>query len=81
VSKGDGLREILTAVTSLSSFILARIVAHRSAVPRPFSVVFQVSEMINLPPAPAHRLREWGQSLHDFLSAGSYAAPRRARGR
>ena len=81
VSKGDGLREILTAVTSLSSFIVARIVAHRSVVPRPFSVVFQVSEMIDLPPAPAHRLREWGQSLHDFLSAGSYMAPRGSRGR
>lgn len=81
VTKGEGLREILTAVTSLSSFIQARIVAHRSVIPRPFSVVFQLSDMIDLPPAPTHRLREWGQSLHDFLSAGSYAAPLRGRGR
>lgn len=79
VSKGDGLRQILTAVTSLSSFILARIIAHKSVVPRPFSVVFEANAIADPPPAPAHRLREWGASLHELLSAGSYASPRRGR--
>ena len=82
VSKGAGLRQILTAVSSLSSFVVARIVAHKSVVPRPFCVVFQASEAFAEPEVSAsQRFREWGTSIDELLSAGSYSSGRRGRGR
>ena len=78
-SKAEGLRQILTAVSAPSSFIVARIVAHKSVVPRPFSVVFQASEMVDTGVSASHVFRDWGASLGELLSAGSYASPRRRR--
>jgi len=64
LSKGDALRQILTAVSALSSFIVVRIVAHRRDVQRPFSVVFQASEDMADVPVPAwDRVRDWGASI------------------
>jgi hypothetical protein len=79
LSKAEGLRQILTAVSAPSSFIVARIVAHKSVVPRPFSVVFQASEMVGTGVSASHVFRDWGQSLGELLSAGSYASSRRRR--
>lgn len=78
-SKAEGLRQILTAVSAPSSFILARIVAHKSVVPRPFSVVFQASEIVDTSVSPSQVVRDWGASLGELLSAGSYASSRRRR--
>jgi len=79
LSKADGLRQILTAVNAQSSFIVARIVAHKNVVPRPFSVVFQASEMVDTGVTASHVFRDWGQSLGELLSAGAYTSPRRRR--
>jgi hypothetical protein len=79
LSKAEGLRQILTAVSAPSSFIVARIVAHKSVVPRPFSVVFQASEVVDTSLSASQVFRDWGQSLGELFSAGSYASPRRRR--
>jgi hypothetical protein len=82
VSKGAGLRQILTAVSALSSFILARIVSHKNTVPRPFCVVFEATDVNEAQGiSPAQRFREWGTSIHELLSAGSYSSGRRGRAR
>lgn len=79
LSKADGLRQILTAVDAQSSFIVARIVAHKSVVPRPFSVVFQASEIVDTSVSASRVFRDWGASLGELLSAGAYTSPRRRR--
>jgi hypothetical protein len=79
VSKGDGLRQILAAVSAPSSFIVARIVAHRSVVPRPFCVVFQASDIVDTSTSASQLFRDLGASIHELLSAGSYAPSRRGR--
>jgi hypothetical protein len=79
VTKGAGLREILAAVSSQSSFIVARIVAHKSVVPRPFCVVFQAAESFEVEVPPSQRLREWGASLGELIGAGPFTPGRRRR--
>lgn len=85
VTKGAGLRQILAAVSDVSSFLVVRIVAHRRVVPRPFAVVFQADEAVDTPVSATRRFREWGASLNaslgELLSAGSYSSGRRGRGR
>jgi hypothetical protein len=76
-SKADGLRQILAAVNGPSSFIVARIVAHRSVVPRPFCVVFQASDVVDTGTSASQLFRDLGTSIHDLLSAGSYSSSRR----
>jgi hypothetical protein len=81
VSKGTGLRQILTAVGTLSSFIVARIVAHKNVVPRPFAVVFQAREALPESGVSAsQRIREWGESIGELLGTGYYSTGRRGRG-
>ena len=79
VTKGAGLREILAAVSSQSSFIVARIVAHKSVVPRPFCVVFQAAESYEVEAPRGERLREWGASLGELIGAGPFTPGRRRR--
>ncbi len=80
VTKGAGLRQILTAVSSVSSFIVARIVAHKSVVPRPFCVAFQATEVPADPHvSPAERVREWGASIGELLGASPYPGRRRGQ--
>jgi hypothetical protein len=80
VGKGTGLRQILTAVTSQSSFIVARIVARKSVIPRPFCVAFQAAEAFAEPGVSAsQRVREWGASIGQLLGADHYSPSRRGR--
>ena len=80
VSKGTGLRQILTAVNALSSFIIVRIVAHKNVVTRPFCVVFQATEAFDEAGVSAsQRIREWGASIGELLGADYYSG-RRGRG-
>lgn len=77
VTKGAGLRQILTAVSSVSSFVVARIVAHKSVVPRPFCVAFQATEPVADPAvSPSQRVREWGASIGELLGASPYSGRR-----
>ena len=63
-SKDDAIRQILEAMSALSSFIVVRTVADQQAVPRPFSVVFQLTQETEETPAPPlERLRDWGASI------------------
>jgi hypothetical protein len=79
VTKGAGLRQILTAVSAVSSFIVARIVAHKSVVPRPFCVAFQATEVLAGPHvSPTERVREWGASIGELLGASAYSGRRRS---
>lgn len=80
VSKGTGLRQILSTVDALSSFIRVRIVAHRRVVPRPFCVVFEAADAVVVEESASRRLREWGAAIGELLSGGSSAAGRRGRG-
>jgi hypothetical protein len=80
VSKGEGLRQILAAVSSQSSFIVARIVAHKSVVPRPFCVAFQATESFaEVGVSASQRVREWGASIGELLGADYYASSQRGR--
>jgi hypothetical protein len=70
LSKSDALRQILTAVNALSSFIVVRIVAHGQDVQRPFSVVFQASEDMADSSVPAwDRVRDWSASITRRLAS------------
>jgi hypothetical protein len=80
LTKGAGLRQILTAVSALSSFVVPRIVAHKSVVPRPFAVVFQAAQTLDLATTPGQRLRDWSASIGELIT-GSYAPSRRGRRR
>ena len=80
LNKAEGLRQILTAVTSQSSFIVARIVAHKNVVPRPFSVVFQAAEAFaEVEVSASQRLREWSASIGELLGGDYYSSGRRRR--
>ena len=79
VTKGAGLRQILAAVSSQSSFIVARIVAHKNVVPRPFCVAFQATEYFEVEAPPAQRFREWGASIGELLGAGPFTPGRRGQ--
>jgi len=80
VTKGAGLRQSLAAVSSVSSFVVARIVAHKSVVPRPFCVAFQGTEVAADPVvSPTERVRELGASIGELLGVG-YSGGRRGRG-
>ncbi len=69
LSMDDALRQILEAMHALSSFIVVRIVADRSAVPRPFSVVFEANEnVIESSVAGWDRLRDWSMSVTRWLA-------------
>jgi hypothetical protein len=80
VSKGTGLRQILSAIDALSSFIRVRIVASKRAVPRPFCVVFEAVEAIVVEETASRRLRQWGAAIGELLAGGSYVAGARGRG-
>jgi len=80
LTKGAGMRQILTTVSALSSFVVTRIVARKSVVPRPFCVVFQASELVDPSITPVQRLRDWGHSLSELVS-GSHIPSRRSRRR
>jgi len=70
LSKGDALRQILSAMNALSSFVVVRIVADRQAVERPFSVVFQASEDMVESPVPAwDRVCDWSASITRRLTS------------
>ena len=70
LNKSDALRQILTAVNSLSSFIVVRIVADRQTVQRPFSVVFQASEEVaDSSLLVWDRVRDWSASISRRLGS------------
>jgi hypothetical protein len=70
LSKGDALRQILSTMNALSSFIVVRIVADRQGIHRPFSVVFQASEDTTERPIPAlDRVCDWGTSIARRLTS------------
>jgi len=65
LGKSDALRQMAAAMRELSSFVIVHIVAERSAVQRPFSVVFQAED--DFADSHAHhsweRFRVWGASI------------------
>jgi len=63
-------RQIVQAITNLSSFISVRIISERHAVPRPFSVVFQADDFIDETSAPAWgRFLDWSSALTRRLAS------------
>jgi len=70
LEKDVALHEIVTAMTSLSSFMRIRIARDKRDVQRPFSVVFQTNEDVIEPSvATWERLRGWGASISRRLAA------------
>lgn len=69
LGKSDALRQVAAAMRELSSFVVVHIVAERSAVQRPFSVVFQAED--DFAESHAHhswdRFRVWGASISKRL--------------
>jgi len=62
--KREGLRDILAAVNGLSSFVVARIVGDRQALPRQFSVVFEAQDPIAETDVTGwERVRDWTVSI------------------
>ena len=69
-SREEAGRQIMQAMSALSSFINVRIVSERHAVPRPFSVVFQSDHFVNETSAPAwERLLDWSSALTRRLAS------------
>ena len=63
-------RQIVQAMSALSSFITVHIVSERHAVPRPFSVVFQADHFVDETSAPAWgRLLDWSSALTRRLAS------------
>jgi hypothetical protein len=63
-------RQIVQAMSNLSSFITVRIVSERHAVPRPFSVVFQAEHFVDETPGPAWgRFLDWSSALTRRLAS------------
>ena len=63
-------RQIVHAMSKLSSFVTVRIVSERHAVPRPFSVVFQAESFVEETSAPAWgRLLDWSSALSKRLAS------------
>jgi len=69
LSKSDALRDIAAKMRALSSLIVVRVVADKSAVPRPFSVVFDSGDADADSPHTWNRFREWGASISRRLSS------------
>ena len=64
LNSSEALRQILTAVNALSSFIVVRDVADRRDIQRPFSVVYQKTEDMVDSSVPAwDRVRDWSVSI------------------
>ena len=63
--KDEALRQIVEALSALSSFIVVRIVADGQAVQRPFGVVFRRTHDVAEPPPPppVGRLRAWSEAI------------------
>jgi hypothetical protein len=80
VTKSEGATQIAAALQALSSFIVVRLAVDRSALERPFSIVFQTDEDVALMPstAPWERFREWGASISRRMVPGR--DPDRRRG-
>jgi hypothetical protein len=71
LAKDEALRQIVDALTALSSFIVVRIVADGQTVPRPFSVVFRRSnDVVEAPAPPVGRIRAWSALISRRLGAG-----------
>jgi hypothetical protein len=68
--RDEGGRQIVDAMSKLSSFITVRIVSERHAVPRPFSVVFQADQFVDETSAPAWgRFLDWSSALTRRLAS------------
>ena len=68
--RDEGGRQIVDAMSNLSSFITVRIVSERHAVPRPFSVVFQADQFVEETSAPAWaRFLDWSSALTRRLAS------------
>jgi hypothetical protein len=69
LSRDDGLRQVVDAMRTLSSFIVVRVVIDRKAVQRPFSVVFEVGENVaDSSVAGWDRFRDWSASVTRWLA-------------
>jgi hypothetical protein len=68
LSKSDALREIAAKMKALSSLVVVRLVADKSAVPRPFSVVFDTGDDDADSLHTWDRFRQWGASISRRLS-------------
>ena len=69
-ARDEAGRQIVHAMSKLSSFVTVRIVSERHAVPRPFSVVFQAENFVNETSAPAWgRLLDWSSALTRRLAS------------
>ena len=69
-ARDEAGRQIVHAMSKLSSFISVRIVSERHAVPRPFSVVFQAENFVNETSGPAWgRLLDWSSALTRRLAS------------
>lgn len=69
-ARDEAGRQIVQAMSALSSFITVRIVSERHAVPRPFSVVFQADHFVDETSAPAWgRLLDWSSALTRRLAS------------
>jgi len=65
LSSAGGARQISSAVRSLSSFIVVRVVTDVESLPRPFSVAFQADD---LPAPPVFAvLHEWNDSVRRWI--------------
>jgi hypothetical protein len=64
VAKPQALRQILTAIDGLSSFVVVRVAAGKHAVQRPFSVVYlDEPDSAHAAPKTWNKVRDWGASL------------------
>ena len=63
-SKDEASRRIVDSLQALSSFIVVRIVADRTKVQRPFSVVFQAGT-----DAPEPQVERWDNKLRDWSAS------------
>ena len=67
--KEEAMRQIVAAVSALSSFIVVRVVQSSDAVQRPFGIVFKHSKH-NVAPSepPKGRLRAWSEAISRRLA-------------
>lgn len=64
LTKEVALREIVAAMKALSSFVIVHLAPDKQAVPRPFSLLFDLGEDETDHPVPAwEKLREWSASI------------------
>jgi hypothetical protein len=70
LSKSDAMRQLVTTMKALSTFIIVHLVSDRQDVPRPFSVVYDADEELDHASGPSSwgRFREWGASISRRLS-------------